>query len=294
MSAATFTLGLVQMRANDDDTDRLDEGIAGIREAARQGAQIVVLPELFRSPYFCQEMDPRHFTRAETIPGPSTERLAAVAAAEGVVIVASLFEEVAAGLCFNTSVVIDADGALLGTYRKSHIPDDPLYYEKFYFTPGDTGYRVFDTAFARVGVLICWDQWFPEAARLTAMAGAEVIVYPTAIGTIDAEGPLQHARQLDAWRTVQRGHAIANGVIVAAVNRVGREHELNFWGSSFAAGPQGELLAEASGKDAQTLIVTCDRQTIRDTRQIWPYFRDRRVDTYADLTRLYRDPRSKS
>lgn len=287
MNTSQFVLGLVQLEANPTDCDLLPRALAAIEDAAAQGAQIIVLPELFRAPYFCQQMTPEHFRYAEAIPGPTTDTLGALAARLGVVIVASLFEEAAPGLCFNTTAVFDADGAMLGTYRKSHIPDDPLYYEKFYFTPGDTGYRVFPTRFATVGVLICWDQWYPEAARLTAMQGAEVLVYPTAIGTIEAEGAEEHARQLDAWRTMQRGHAIANGVFVAAVNRVGREGELDFWGNSFAAGPQGELLAEASQVSPQTLLVPCDRARMRETRQMWPFFRDRRIETYGGLTRRW-------
>lgn len=250
------------------------------------GAQIVVLPELFRSPYFCQDMTPEHFRLAEKIPGPTTDAIGKVAKELGVVVVASLFEQHAPGLYFNTTAVIDADGQYLGMYRKSHIPDDPLYFEKFYFAPGDTGFKVFQTRFARLGILICWDQWFPEAARVTAMLGAEVLIYPTAIGTIDAEGHEQHAMQLDAWRTVQRGHAIANGVYVAAVNRAGRERELQFWGHSFAVGPQGEFLAEARDERDHVMVVNCSRQRLVETRNIWPYFRDRRVDLYAPLGRL--------
>jgi N-carbamoylputrescine amidase len=287
--ADAFHLGLVQLRANGDvpgGEDLLSHALAMTRQAAAAGAQVIVLPELFRSPYFCQQMTPDHFRYAEDIPGPSTQALSALAAELGVVIVASLFERHAPGLYFNTTAVIDADGQLLGTYRKSHIPDDPLYYEKFYFAPGDTGFQVFNTRFARLGVLICWDQWFPEAARATAMMGAEVIVYPTAIGTIEEEGPEQHAMQLDAWQTVQRGHAIANGVYVAAVNRAGREGALDFWGHSFAAGPQGELIADMGRDQDAVRVVRCSRQRVVDTRNIWPYFRDRRVDLYAPLGRL--------
>jgi N-carbamoylputrescine amidase len=283
----TFRLGLVQLRSNPNDVDYLDYGLDSVRNAAAAGAQIVVLPELFRAPYFCQAMDPDLFDYAEVIPGPGTDRIGATAKELGVVIVASLFEKVTEGLCYNTTVVFDADGTLLGKYRKSHIPDDPLYYEKFYFTPGDTGFRVFDTKFARVGVLICWDQWYPEAARLTTMTGAEVLVYPTAIGTIDDEGPEQHALQLDAWRTVQRGHAVANGVFVAAVNRAGIEGELNFWGHTFCAGPQGELLAEACTDEEELLVVECSRSRMAETRRIWPFFRDRRTDLFGNLTRRW-------
>lgn len=282
-----FVLALVQLPANPQDLDYLDLAEAELRKAAAEGGQILVLPEIFRSPYFPQQMTPDHHRYAEAIPGPTTDRLAALAKELEVVIVASLYEEAAPGLYFNTTAVLDADGRYLGAYRKSHIPDDPLYFEKFYFTPGDGGYKVFETRYAKVGVLICWDQWFPEAARLTAMKGAEVLVYPTAIGTIDEEGPEQHAMQLDAWQTVQRGHAVANGLYVAAVNRVGREGELGFWGHSFACGPQGEFLADMSAEEPGIAIVRCDRQRMRDTRNWWPFFRDRRIETYDDLRRRW-------
>lgn len=277
-----FRLALIQRPANPDDADALDAAEEDLRQAAAMGGQILVLPELFRSPYFCQAQSPDNFRYAEPVPGPTTARLARLARELGVVIVASLFEEAAPGVCFNTTVVLDADGTFLGRYRKAHIPDDPLYHEKFHFTPGDTPFRSFRTRFAQLGVLICWDQWFPEAARLTAMSGAEVIVYPTAIGTIEEEGPEQHRLQREAWVTVQRGHAIANGCFVAAVNRAGREGALDFWGHSFACGPQGELLAAADDRP-QTLIASCDRTRLRDTRQWWPFFRDRRLDLYTPL-----------
>lgn len=282
-----FTLGLLQLRANPNGADQLDHAIEQIRAAAALGAQIIVLPELFRFEYFCQEMEPRHFDLAEAVPGPTTARLGELARQLCVVIVASLFEEAAPGLYFNTTAVLDADGAYLGSYRKSHIPNDPLYVEKFYFAPGDTGFRVFETRFAKVGVLICWDQWFPEAARETALRGAEVLVYPTAIGTIDSESDEEHARQLDAWHTIQRGHAIANGLYVAAVNRVGREAGIDFWGRSFCAGPQGEMLAQASRTEGEALVVRCDRNRMRDVRNWWPFFRDRRTDLYTGMTRRY-------
>ncbi len=278
-----FTLGLLQLRANASGADQLGSAIAEVRAAAARGAQIVVLPELFRSAYFCQDMEPAHFDLAEAVPGPTTQRLGDLAGELGVVIVASLFEEAAPGLYYNTTAVLDADGSYLGRYRKSHIPNDPLYAEKFYFTPGDEGFRIFETKFAKVGVLICWDQWFPEAARETALRGAEVLVYPTAIGSIDSEPLEEHARQLDAWRTIQRSHAIANGLYVAAVNRVGREGGINFWGHTFCAGPQGEMLAEAGRDEAETLIVRCDRDRSRDVRNWWPFFRDRRPDLYGGL-----------
>lgn len=282
-----FVLGLIQLPANPDDVDYLALAEDELRKAAAQGAQILVLPEIFRTPYFPQQMTPEHHRYAEAIPGPTTDRLAKLAGELEVVIIASLYEEAAPGLYFNTTAVLDADGTYMGSYRKTHIPDDPLYFEKFYFTPGDGGYKVFETKYAKIGVLICWDQWYPEAARLTAMKGAEVLIYPTAIGTIDEEGPEQHAMQRDAWQTIQRSHAIANGVYVAAVNRVGREGELGFWGHSFACGPQGEFLADAGSEGPANLIVRCDRDRTRDTRNWWPFFRDRRIDTYQDLTRRW-------
>jgi N-carbamoylputrescine amidase len=282
-------VALIQLEANAEDRDYLPLAEERLREAAARGGQILVLPELFRAPYFCQQMTPEHFRYAEAVPGPTTERLGALARELEVVIVASLFEERAPGLYHNTVAVLDADGTVAGVYRKSHIPDDPLYYEKFYFTPGDTGFGAIATRYGKVGVLICWDQWYPEAARLTAMAGAEVLIYPTAIGTIEEEGEEQHAMQRDAWRTVQRGHAIANGVYVVAVNRVGQEGELTFWGGSFCAGPQGEVLAEASAEAAETLVVTCTRGRVRETRDVWPFFRDRRIDLFGGLTRRWSD-----
>lgn len=282
-----FVLGLIQLPANPDDVDYLALAEDELRKAAAQGAQILVLPEIFRTPYFPQQMTPEHHRYAEAIPGPTTDRLAKLAGELEVVIIASLYEEAAPGLYFNTTAVLDADGTYMGSYRKTHIPDDPLYFEKFYFTPGDGGYKVFETKYAKIGVLICWDQWYPEAARLTAMKGAEVLIYPTAIGTIDEEGPEQHAMQRDAWQTIQRSHAIANGVYVAAVNRVGREGELGFWGHSFACGPQGEFLADAGSEGPANLIVRCDRDRTRDTRNWWPFFRDRRIDTYQNLTRRW-------
>ena len=292
-SSTGFTLALLQLPANPDGSDRLPQALAAIRQAAgepRKGGLICVLPELFRAPYFCQTMDPEQFDLAEPIPGPATAALQALAAELGVVIVASLFEKIAHGLYANTTAVIDIDGRLAGTYRKSHIPCDPQYEEKFYFAPGDTGFQVIDTAVARLGVLICWDQWYPEAARLTAMQGAEVLLYPTAIGAMDTETPDEHARQLDAWQTVQRGHAIANGIFVAAVNRCGREPGPNggidFWGHSFCVGPQGEWLGRA-GFEPATLRVECDRSRMEQVRRWWPFFRDRRVDLYGGLTQRW-------
>jgi N-carbamoylputrescine amidase len=288
-SPHTTTVGLVQMRCGTDLGRNLASALAGVEEAAGRGAQIVCLQELFRSQYFCQREDVAIFDLAETIPGPSTEALGRVAAARRVVVVASLFEKRAEGVFHNTAVMIDADGGVAGLYRKMHIPDDPLYYEKYYFTPGDTGFRSFDTAAGRIGALVCWDQWFPEAARLTALRGAEILFYPTAIGWHPSEkaehGEAQHA----AWETVQRGHAIANGVFVAAVNRVGAEGNLEFWGGSFVADPFGRVLARASHDREEVLVVECDRRLIGQTRRNWPFLRDRRIDAYDGLLKRYLD-----
>ncbi|MEK6606167.1 MAG: carbon-nitrogen hydrolase [Myxococcota bacterium] len=292
MAGETFTLGLLQMTCGDDPEANLAHACAGILDAASRGAEIVVLPELFRTRYFAQVEDAAHFDLAEPIPGPTTARLAGVARETGVVLVASLFEKRAAGITHNTTAVIDADGVLRGTYRKMHIPDDPLFYEKFYFTPGDLGFRAFDTRVGRVGVQICWDQWFPEGARLVALAGAELIVYPTAIGWQPAEKAEHGASQLDAWRTVQRGHAIANGVWVAAVNRVGHEGApgggLDFWGHSFVCDPFGVVVVEAGEAEA-IVIARCDRRRLEDVRRNWPFLRDRRVDAYGGLAERFLD-----
>jgi N-carbamoylputrescine amidase len=282
-------IALVQMRCSDDPRENLDRALARLEEAAASGARVACLQELFRSPYPCQSEDPARFAWAEPVPGPSTEALSKLAGARGLAIVASLFERRAEGLYHNTAVVIDADGALLGRYRKMHIPDDPLYYEKFYFTPGDTGFPCFETRAARVGALVCWDQWFPEAARLTALAGAQVLFYPTAIGWQFDEPADTDAAQHDAWETVQRAHAIANGVFVAAVNRVGEEGDIRFWGQSFVADPFGRVLARASANREETLLVECDLSLIEKTRRDWPFLRDRRIDAYADLQKRFRD-----
>jgi N-carbamoylputrescine amidase len=288
----TFKIGLVQMRCSADPDDNLWRARAKIVEAAGNGAQIVCLPELFRSQYFCQSEDHAKFDLAEPIPGPTTEELADTARANKVVVIASLFERRAAGVYHNTAVIIDADGKLLGSYRKMHIPDDPLYYEKFYFTPGDLGFRAFDTAAGRIGTLVCWDQWYPEAARLTALAGADVLFYPTAIGWHPSEKAEYGAGQASAWQTAQRAHAIANGVYVAAVNRVGHEKlagvegdGLEFWGGSFVADPFGQVLAEASRDKEETLIVAVDRKHQESVRRNWPFLRDRRIDAYGAITR---------
>jgi N-carbamoylputrescine amidase len=291
-------LGLIQMRCSTDPDDNLARALGRVREAAAAGAQVVCLPELFRTQYFCQTEDHARFALAEPIPGPSTAAIADVAREAGVVVIASLFERRAAGVYHNTAVVLDADGSVRGTYRKMHIPDDPRYYEKFYFTPGDLGFRAFDTAFGRVGTLVCWDQWYPEGARLTALAGADVLFYPTAIGWHPAEKAEHGAAQASAWQTIQRAHAIANGVYVAAINRVGFERPpgaeaddpgIEFWGGSFVADPFGVVLKEASRTEEETLIVTCDRRHQETVRQHWPFLRDRRIDAYAPITKRFID-----
>jgi N-carbamoylputrescine amidase len=283
-----FRIGLVQMTCSRDPEENLEKAVARIREAAGRGAQIICLQELFRSQYFCREEDATRFELAEPIPGPSTEIMGKIARETGTVVVASLFERRAAGVYHNTAAVLNADGTLVGLYRKMHIPDDPLYYEKFYFTPGDLGFRNFETAFGRIGVLVCWDQWYPEAARLTAMQGAEILFYPTAIGWHPQEKESEGAAQLDAWRTVQRGHAIANGVYLAAVNRTGfegpAENGLEFWGHSFVADPFGVVVAEAASDQEETLVVECDPARAEQVRRDWPFFRDRRIDAYGGLT----------
>ncbi len=260
-----------------------------IREAAGKGAQIVCVQELFRSQYFCREENAGFFDLAEPIPGPSTETFCGLARELSIVIVGSVFERRAAGVYHNTAVVVDADGTLLGAYRKMHIPEDPLYFEKYYFTPGDLGFRCFDTRYARIAPLVCWDQWYPEAARLAALGGAQVLFYPTAIGWHPSEKAQGGAAQHDAWRTVQRAHAIANGLYVAAVNRVGyegpAEYGLEFWGASFVAGPFGEVLAEASHDREEILVVECDPARIEEVRRNWPFLRDRRIDAYGDIVR---------
>lgn len=283
------TVALVQTRCAAAREANVEKARARIGEAAAAGAQIVCLPELFAGPYFCQSEDHRHFDLAEPIPGPTSQALAETAREHGVVVVGSLFERRAAGVYHNTAIVLEADGGLAGVYRKMHVPDDPGYYEKFYFTPGDLGFRAFPTRFGRVGVLVCWDQWFPEAARLVALAGAEVIFYPTAIGWLphekDAYGPSQHS----AWETMMRSHAIANGVFVAAVNRTGVEGGLDFWGASFAADPNGNVLARAGHDREETLLVECDLDQIDAVRTHWPFLRDRRIDAYGDLVQRWRD-----
>ena len=276
-------LGLVQMSTGADLDLNLAKALDRIRAAAKKGAHIVCLQELFRSQYFCQSEQSRNFRLAETIPGPSTAALSDVARAKQIVIVASLFEKRSAGLYHNSAVVIDADGELVGKYRKMHIPDDPLYYEKFYFTPGDLGFPSFQTRYAKIAVLVCWDQWFPEGARLAALSGAEIVFYPTAIGWIPRE-PRKVARtQRAAWELIQRSHAVANGIYVAVTNRVGREGKIKFWGSSFVAAPFGEIVARGSMERDEIVMARCDLAKIAETRQSWPFLRDRRVDAYAAL-----------
>lgn len=283
-----FTVGLVQMACGDSASANVANAVRLVRRAAAEGAQIVCLQELFTCRYFCQIEDVANFALAEPVPGPTTARCAALAVELGVVLVVPVFERRAAGVYHNAVAVIDADGALLGRYRKTHVPDDPLYHEKFYFTPGDLGYPVFRTRFARIGPLICWDQWFPEAARLSALAGADLIVYPSAIGWHPAERESDGTVQHDAWRTVQRAHAVANGVFVAAVNRVGHEGPpdggLQFWGQSFVCDPAGRVLAAGSIDRDEVVLAECDRGAMERQRQGWPFLRDRRVDSYAGLT----------
>lgn len=288
-------IALIQMSCSLDPQENLEKVLARIEEAAKQGAQIVSTQELFRSPYFCQTEDHANFALAEPIPGPSTEALSKLAAARGIVIVGSLFERRAAGLYHNTAVVIDADGQLLGKYRKMHIPDDPLFYEKFYFTPGDLGFKSFDTRFGKVGVLVCWDQWYPEAARLTALTGAQILFYPTAIGWQPPEKAEYGERQHSSWETIQRAHAIANGIYVAVTNRVGHEltpathpgKGIEFWGQSFIADPSGQIIAKASVMDEQILMAEVDFGKLDVQRTHWPFLRDRRIDAYQDITKRF-------
>jgi N-carbamoylputrescine amidase len=286
-------VGLIQSACSPDPAANLKNTLAAAERAARDGAQIICTQELFRSQYFCQSEDYQYFQLAEPIPGPTTQAFQELAKATQAVIIASLFEKRASGVYHNTAAVIDADGSLLGIYRKMHIPDDPLYYEKFYFTPGDLGFCAWQTRYGKIGVLICWDQWYPEAARLTALQGAEILFYPTAIGWHPREKAALGQRQHSAWETIQRSHAIANGCYVAAPNRVGHEklagEGIEFWGQSFVAGPSGEILAKASAAEAETLLVPLDLNKVDDTRTHWPFLRDRRIDAYAGLTQRLLD-----
>ena len=295
-----FRIGLVQMSCSLDTRENQEKAEQKIREVARAGAQVICLPELYRSQYFCREEKAELFDLAEAVPGDTTERLGKIAREHGVVIVASLFERRAAGLYHNTAAIIGSNGDVLGLYRKMHIPDDPLFFEKFYFTPGDLGFQNFETEFGRLGVLVCWDQWYPEAARLTAMQGANILFYPTAIGWHPAEKEQYGAGQLDAWRTIQRSHAIANGLYVAAVNRVGYEGPrpkdasdpneksgLEFWGNSFVADPFGKLLVEGSDTNEEILVQEVNPAWSEEVRRNWPFFRDRRIDHYGGLTKRW-------
>ena len=289
-------VGIVQHSNSSDIIENTNKTVAEIRNAAAQGAKLIVLQELHRSLYFCQTEDTELFDLAETIPGPSSELYGEIAKQLNVVIVTSLFEKRATGLYHNTAVVLDADGSIAGKYRKMHIPDDPGFYEKFYFTPGDLGFEPIQTSVGKLGVLICWDQWFPEAARLMAMAGAEFLIYPTAIGWDPRDDKDEQIRQRDAWIISQRAHAVANGVPVISVNRVGHEADpsgqsegIQFWGNSFVAGPQGEMLLHADEQEEQTLTVEIDQARSESVRRIWPYLRDRRIDHYGDLQKIYRD-----
>ncbi len=294
-SPRAIRIGLVQMSMSADPDENLAKAVERVGEAARAGAQVVCLPELYRSPYFCQKEDARLFDLAEPVPGPSTHALGRAAREAGVVVVAPVFERRAAGLYHNSAAILDATGDIVGLYRKMHIPDDPAFYEKFYFTPGDLGFRAFDTQKGRIGTLICWDQWYPEGARLTALQGAVVLFYPTAIGWHPHEKAQHGAGQHDAWRTVQRGHAIANGVYVAVVNRVGHEVPpeggpgLEFWGSSFVADPFGVVVAEAPSDAEEILLATVDLDRIEEVRRNWPFLRDRRIDAYSGLERRFLD-----
>ncbi len=285
-----LTVGLVQQACSADRAENIEKSVAGIRRCAKQGAKLVVLQELHTSLYFCDVEDPANFDLAETIPGPSTETFGQLAKELGVVIVTSLFERRAPGLYHNTAVVLESDGTIAGKYRKMHIPDDPGYYEKFYFTPGDLGFSPIETSVGKLGVLVCWDQWYPEAARLMAMAGADLLIYPTAIGWDPNDLLEEQARQRNAWITIQRAHAVANGIPVISANRVGTEPGgAQFWGTSFVAGCQGELLAEADTTSETELVVELDSNRSEIVRRMWPYLRDRRIDAYADLTRRFID-----
>ncbi|HEY0739991.1 MAG TPA: carbon-nitrogen hydrolase [Chryseosolibacter sp.] len=291
MSNKSVNVGLVQMSCSANPDENLKKAIEKIREAAGKGAQIVCLQELFRSLYFCDVEDYQNFNLAESIPGPSTEAISKVAKELGVVVIASLFEKRTNGIYHNTTAVIDADGSYLGKYRKMHIPDDPAYYEKFYFTPGDLGYKVFKTKFATIGVLICWDQWYPEAARITALMGAEILFYPTAIGWATSQDEDTNSEQYNAWQTIQRSHAVANGIHVVSVNRVGFEQNgaMKFWGGSFVANPFGKLLYLASHEKEEVHVMPLDLGKTDRYRTHWPFLRDRRIDSYQPITKRYID-----
>lgn len=294
MEEKQLTVGLVQQANTVDRNTNLEKSADAARKCKKEGAQLIVFQELHTGLYFCQTEDPAVFDQAEAIPGPSTEFFGALARELEAVLVISLFEQRAPGLCHNTAVVLEKDGSIAGKYRKMHIPDDPAYYEKFYFTPGDIGFQPIDTSLGRLGVLVCWDQWYPEAARLMALAGAELLIYPTAIGFESTDSPEEQARQREAWLISQRAHAVANGLPVISVNRTGYEADpsgvtngIKFWGSSFVAGPQGEYLYQAPQDQAVHAVVAIDRSRTSEVRRIWPFFRDRRIDAYGDLTKRY-------
>jgi len=300
MSNDIFQIGLIQLSCSPDPDANLQKAVQRVREAGRNGAQIICLPELFRTQYFCQREDPAIFDLAETIPGPTTEEMSKAAIEAKAIVVVSLFEKRTRGLYHNTAVLIGSDGQIKGLYRKMHIPDDPLYYEKYYFTPGDLGFKAFDTELGRIGTLVCWDQWYPESARLTALQGAQVLFYPTAIGWHPAEKEQYGVAQHDAWRTIQRAHAIANGVFVAVANRVGHETGnirgneakgagLQFWGGSFLADPFGRILAEASHDREEILCAEVNLSEIDEVRRNWPFLRDRRIESYSGITQRFLD-----
>ncbi|MGA2607547.1 MAG: carbon-nitrogen hydrolase [Terriglobia bacterium] len=294
-----FTIGLIQMACMPDPQENLRRAESCLEEAADQGAEVICLPELFRSQYFCQREDAALFDLAEPVPGPTTQALGKIAREKQVVVIAPIFERRAAGVYHNSAAIIDANGEVAGIYRKMHIPDDPAYYEKFYFTPGDLGFPAFDTRVGRIAILICWDQWYPEAARLAALQGASVLFYPTAIGWHPREKEQHGGAQRDAWRTIQRSHAIANGVYVAAVNRVGLEKPndaqgagLEFWGTSFVSDPFGVVLKEASTDREELVLADVDLERLEETRRNWPFFRDRRIDAYAGITQRFLDEKT--
>ncbi|MBT3515023.1 MAG: carbon-nitrogen hydrolase [Nitrospina sp.] len=291
MKDKTVTIGLLQQSRNENLEQNLEATVHEIKDSAKRGAKIICLQELFLSRYFCQSENSNKFEFSEKIPGPTSKVLSNLAKELEIVIISPLFEKRTEGIYHNTAIVIDADGSIVGSYRKMHIPDDPYFYEKFYFTPGDKGFRSFPTRYGRVGILICWDQWFPEAARLVSLSGAQFIFYPTAIGYHDNDSR-EINRQIAAWETIQKSHAIANGVFLASVNRVGKEDDLTFWGRSFVCDPFGEIIAQASHNTSESIVVECDLNKIEKTRQDWPFLRDRRVDAYQKITQIYHDPTS--
>ena len=289
MNSIVRKVGLIQMNCDSDPTQNLENATKYIREAVQQNAQIICLPELFLSNYFCQTENPKYFSLAEPIPGPTSNALAKLAKELEVVLIVPLFEKRTEGIYHNSAVILDADGSISGIYRKMHIPDDPCFYEKYYFTPGDSGFKSFSTRYGKVSVLICWDQWFPEAARLAALSGAQFIFYPTAIGFQDCDQKYAD-EQISAWKTIQRSHAISNGVFVASVNRVKKEKEINFWGNSFVSNPFGKILSIASEDKSEIVIASCSLDEIEKTRQSWPFLRDRRIDHYKNLNKIFLNP----